>query len=552
MIELERLTFTYPDADRPALTDVSLRVGAGELALVVGASGSGKSTLLRCLNGLVPHFTGGRLVGRIVVAGRSPAVDGPAVLGGLVGFVFQDPEAQFVLERVEDEVAFALENRALPRAEMAERVERVLDLLGLTSLRGRPIATLSGGQQQRVAIAAALALEPQVLVLDEPTSQLDPEAADELLGALTRLNRQLGLTVVLAEHRLERVLHLADQVVLVESGRVRAGRPREIAPELPLAPPLVVLARELGWRPVPLSVAEARETGAAFVDRDARPARPGCALTLSLSQGERGLIRGGSVDRRGVRLRVAGLEHAYADGTPALRGVDLGLGAGEVVALMGANGSGKTTLLRCLVGLLRPRAGTIELDGDSLIGQPTATICRRIGYLPQLSDDLLFAETVADELAVTLRNHGLLAAPPVEPAALLAALGLADVADAYPRDLSAGQRQRVALAAIAITGPGVLLLDEPTRGMDYCLKGELTDLLGAWRAAGTATLLVTHDVELAAQVADRVVRLEGGRVVAEGRPRDLLATQIAQLFPGRGWLTPADVLASLRDGGASE
>jgi energy-coupling factor transporter ATP-binding protein EcfA2 len=244
-------------------------------------------------------------------------------------------------------------------------------------------------------------------------------------------------------------------------------------------------------------------------------------------------------------LRVHGLGHAYPDGTPALEGVDLDLAAGEVVALMGPNGSGKTTLLRCLVGLLRPRAGLVELEGQSLLGQATAEICRRVGYLPQLSDDLLFAETVADELTVTLRNHGLLASPPLDPSVLLARLGLADQAEAYPRDLSAGQRQRVALAAIAVTRPRALLLDEPTRGMDYCLKGQLVDLLRAWQADRVGCLLVTHDVELAAQVADRVVRLERGRVVAAGAPADLLATQVARLFPPAGLLTVSDALTAL-------
>ncbi|HEY3110236.1 MAG TPA: ATP-binding cassette domain-containing protein [Chloroflexota bacterium] len=527
MIALEGLTFTYPGASAPALRDVWLRVEAGALALVVGPSGSGKSTLLRCLNGLVPHFSGGRLGGRIEVAGRSPALDGPAVLGGLVGFVFQDPEAQFVLERVEDEVAFALENRALPPAEMARRVEGVLARLGLLSLRDRPIATLSGGQKQRVAIAAALALEPSVLVLDEPTSQLDPGAAEEVLAALSRLNRELGLTVVLAEHRLERVLERADQVVVVESGRVRAGPPREIALDLELAPPVVELARELGWRPLPLSVAEARAFagdggwGPAPIPRPPSPA----ATPL---------------------LRVRALTHTYPDGTAALDRVDLDLASGEVVALMGANGSGKTTLLRCLVGLLRPAAGAIELAGQSLLDRPTAAICQLIGYLPQLSDDLLFAETVADELAVTLRNHGQLAFPPIDPSALLARLGLAGEAQTYPRDLSAGQRQRVALAAIAVTRPRALLLDEPTRGMDRCLKGELVELLRGWRAEGTGCLLVTHDVELAARVADRVVILEAGGVAAVGAPGDLLGTQIARLFPGAGLLIVADALSALR------
>ncbi|MBX7215300.1 MAG: energy-coupling factor ABC transporter ATP-binding protein, partial [Thermoflexales bacterium] len=248
MIVFERFSFTYPDATAPALREVSLTLPAGSFTLVAGPSGGGKSTLLRALNGLVPHFSGGHASGRVRVDGLDPVSVGPVGMAARVGFVFQDPEAQFVTGQVEDEIAFALENAGLPRPEMAARIEAVLSALGLTALRGREIATLSGGQMQRVAIASALVLRPGILVLDEPTSQLDPAAAEETLEAVLALRERFALTVVLAEHRLERVLPFATHLLLVEGGRARLGAPAAIRGDAPdIAPPLARLARGLGW-----------------------------------------------------------------------------------------------------------------------------------------------------------------------------------------------------------------------------------------------------------------------------------------------------------------
>ncbi len=534
MIELENLTYTYPGGESPALRGVTLAIAEGHFALVAGPSGSGKSTLLRCLNGLVPHFSGGVVQGRITVAGHDPIAAGPQTLSCVVGFVFQDPEAQFILDRVEDEIAFALENAALPPAEMRLRVEETLQLLDLTALRDRPLATLSGGEKQRVAIAAALALRPRILVLDEPTSQLDPQSAEEVLQALVRLNQDLGLTIVLAEQRLERVLPYVDQIVYLDgAAAVLSGPPREVLARMPLTPPLITLGKALGWSPLPLTVKEgrafARQTALEAPALAPRPTMPGASSAL---------------------LEVTGLSFAY-NGKPTLRDIHLQVGAGELVALMGRNGSGKTTLLKCIVGLLRAQQGAVRLAGRALAGRETAEICREIGYLPQAPDDLLFADTVAEELAITLRNHGLLAQPPLAPATLLARLGLAEVAGRYPRDLSVGQRQRAALGAITVTHPRALLLDEPTRGLDYQAKQALAALLREWQAEGMAILLVTHDVELVAQTAGRVVLLSEGEIIADAAPQllttsPLFAPQIARLFPERGWLTVEDALGAER------
>lgn len=548
MIQFHHLTYRYPNSSQPALEEVDIHIGQAGLALVTGYSGSGKSTLLRCLNGLIPHFTGGRISGSLSVMGHDPIAEGPHRLSRVVGFVFQDPEAQFVTDRVEDEIAFGLENAALPLTEMRLRVEEVLDLLGLAALRNRPIETLSGGEKQRVAIAAALALRPQVLALDEPTSQLDPQSAEEVLQALLNLNRELGLTVVLAEHRMERVLSHADHLIYLSQknangSRVLSGPPRHVLKQMDLTPPLVTLAKRLGWDPLPLTIKEGRQ----FVQTSLPPvARDGSLSSPEVVSSPPERLTPGD-----LLLRVRDLSFAY-NGQPVLKGVNLDVREGELVVLMGRNGSGKTTLLRCIAGILRPQRGHIDLEGEPIVGREVAEICRRVGYLPQQPDDLLFADTVLDELIVTLRNHGMLQQPPLAPTTLLARLGLGELAGAYPRDLSVGQRQRVALGAVTVTRPRVLILDEPTRGMDYLAKQELLNLLREWQAEGTGILLVTHDVELAALAANRIVVLSQGEVIADAAPSEVLtgsplfATQIARLFPGRGWLTVEDALRGLR------
>lgn len=528
MIQLTHFSYFYPHQSTPAVSQINLHIQAGEFVLLVGESGAGKSTLLRVFNGLVPHFTGGTIHGKATVGGYSVVQDGPQKLSQLVGFVFQNPEAQAVLDVVEAEIAFGLEQAGFSPAEMRLRVEEVLSLLDLTPLRDRPLVELSGGERQRVAIAAVLALRPQVLVLDEPTSQLDPQAAEELLNALVRLNEDLGLTIILAEHRLERVLRYVDRLLVLENGRLVADGPvQEVLPAVKIVPPLVELARHLGWSPVPLSIKEGQKWARQWSAQ--LPTTP-AELLASPAAG-------------GKSLEIEQLQVNYAH--PVLKNFSLTLHSGEIVALMGRNGAGKSSLLKALVNLLPHQQGTVRLYGSKTAGQTTAQLCQTIAYLPQNPDDLLFADTVLEELQITWRNHRL---PGQPPAGLLAQLGLAGLENAYPRDLSVGQRQRVALAAILVTNPHLILLDEPTRGLDYATKQELVQLWRSWQQAGKTVLLVTHDVELVAQVADRVVILSQGEMIAEGRPGEVLtasplfAPQIAKLFPQQKWLTTQDVL----------
>lgn len=527
---LDRVSFRYPDREEAALRDVDWRVPDGAYVVVAGPSGSGKSTLLRCLNGLVPHFSGGRFGGSVSVRGLDTRTYGPRALSRTVGFVFQDPEAQLVTNRVEDELAFGMEQLGVPPLAMRKRVEEVLDLLGIAALRYRDPATLSGGERQRVAIAAALAIQPCLLVLDEPTSQLDPWGAEDALTALTRLNEDLGLTVVLAEHRLERVIGHADRLRVMTDDEVIEGAPREVltACDPALAPPLVRLGRTLAWAPLPLTVKEGR----AIAGRDPRrpqpphpdPPRPSGPPLVEL---------------RGVTA-------AYGKRT-VLHEVDVDVRPGEMVALMGRNGSGKTTLLRSIIGFHRPTAGRIVVAGRDATRADPADLAADLGYLPQRPTSLLFRETVRDELAFTLKHRR---APGLDPASLLADLELAHLVARHPRDLSTGEQERVALAAVLAAAPRVLLLDEPTRGMDYLRKRALAALLHRLRERGTAIVVATHDVEWVAGLATRVVLLGDGEIVADGTPREALsgsltfATQINKLY-GDGFLTVEDVSTGL-------
>lgn len=515
--------FAYPDG--PAvLGPIDLAVDAGEVLLVVGGSGSGKSTLLRTVNGLVPHSSGGRFRGDVDTAGRSVAEHRPRDLADVVGFVHQTPEAQFVVDHVEHDIAFVLENLGTEPRAMRRRVEEVLDALAVAHLRHRSPATLSGGERQRCAIAGALAAAPEILVLDEPTAMLDPQGADDVMSALRRLNDDLGTTIVLAEHRLERAGPFADRAVLVEHGRVtRHGPTRAVIGDLSGAPPVAHLGRLLGWDPPPLTVRDAR---AAIRQHPLPEALVTAAGTLRHPLDPTPRTPGESL----VVARGVGVGHGDR---AVLRTIDLDLRQGEVVAVLGRNGAGKTSLLRVLAGASAPTTGTV-----------TAQV--PVAHVPQEPDSLLWASTVRAEVEATLDLLG--RRDPDAVARWLRTLHLDDVADRHPRSLSVGQRQRVAIAAVAVGGAPVLVLDEPTRGIDAESRQALEAALAAHAAGGGAAVLATHDVELAARVATRVLVLGDGEVVAEGSARDVLAgslfaPQVLRAVPP--FVTVAEVEAAL-------
>jgi energy-coupling factor transport system ATP-binding protein len=513
LLSFEEVSYRYPAVDAPALEGVSFELEPGEFCLLAGLSGHGKSTLLRAACGLVPHFHGGRFSGRVTLAGLSTREHGPARLGAYAGALFQDPETQLVTSSVRAELSLALESRGQPPGAVARGVEEVALALGIDHLLDRTTYDLSGGEKQRVALGAALAGRPPLILLDEPTSQLDPVAGDELLGLLRRLNQEWETTILLAEHRLERCLVAADRVISLEGGRVaHDGDPRSFlswaARRAPaLQTPGARLFALAGCEPAPVGVREAR---ASLRARGLLPDAEEPAPEPSRRPASR-RARG-----RDAALRVRGVWHELRDGPAILRGLTLTLKAGESVALMGRNGAGKSTLLRHAAGLLEPTRGRVERAG-------------RVALLLQNPGDYLIHERVGAEA----------------PAQALAAAGLDELSHRHPRDLSGGERQRLALAIVAgedETGQAaaVLALDEPTRGMDREAKAELARELRRRAGEGQAVIVATHDPEFAAACAERAILLADGRVIADGDARELLAggwyfaTETARILGGAG------------------
>ncbi len=514
MIRFDDVCLTYPGAPGPTLAGVSLTIEEGDLAVVVGRTGTGKSTLLGAINGHVPHFTGGLMAGEVTVAGRTTRTHRPRDLADVVGWVGQAPLAGFVADTVEDEIAYGMEQLGIVPGAMRKRVEETLDLMGIADLRSRPLAHLSGGQQQRVAIAAVLAAQPRVVVLDEPTSALDPTAAQDVLSAITTLVHEVGLTVVLAEHRLERVLHQADTLVWLPSGRRDAvvGPPAEVLLDCDVRPPLAQLATALGWDAVPASVRDARR----------RAQREHIAVTAPTDA---------PISRGPVRARTSDLRVAYGS-TVAVNDVGLELHGGEVTCLMGRNGAGKSSLLWALQGGT-PSTGIVEVDGADPRSVSAAKARTLVSLVPQTAADLLYLPSVGAELAQADRESG---CPAGTTATLLSRLGADLPADADPRDLSEGQRLGLVLAIQLAACPGVLALDEPTRGLDYAMKDRLAQILGDLAAQGRAIVVSTHDVEFAAAATQRTVVMADGDVIADGPTRQVctssptFAPQVAKVF----------------------
>lgn len=614
MITFDSVTFRYQDAAGPALNDVTLTIPEGELCLVVGPTGSGKSTLLKLVNGLAPHFTGGNLSGTVTVGGLDTRTHKPRDLASTVGVVGQDPLAGFVTDRVADELAYCMEQLGIPASTMRQRVEEIIDLLGLDHLRHRAPSELSAGEQQRVAIGSALTAQPRVLVLDEPTSALDPGAAEEVLAALLRLVHDLGVTVLLAEHRLERVIQYADSIVLlgdretsgyrptvdgatVDAATIdaavddrtpgdaavdpatidaaaddrtpgdaaageaapglastRFGTPAEIMRHSSIAPPIIELGRVAGWSPLPLSIRDARRVAGPLRDRlkSMSPKTPEYADT-------------------GIELVRAKKLSVHYGPRVAVARVDLTLRSGEITALMGRNGSGKSSLLWALQGSGPRSGGTVSVAGNPtaagagngavagndagrVSGIDTATLAadvaiRHIVLVPQEPSDLLYLDSVAAECAEADRTAG---ATMGTTSALLERLAPGIPGIAHPRDLSEGQRLALVLAIQLAADPSVILLDEPTRGLDYSAKRRLATVLEERARSGAAVLLSSHDVEFVARVAHRAIMLSEGEIITDGPASHVLtasasfAPQVSRILRPLEFLTVDAVRGALR------
>ena len=544
VLAIDDLGYRYPGSQRDALSGVALAVDPGELVVLAGRSGSGKSTLLRAACGLVPHFHGGQIRGTVGVAGLDARANGPGELARVVGLVAQDPETQIVSTTVRAEIGLPLELRGETAAARGRAVEEVALALGIPELLERTTDTLSGGELQRVALAAALVARPPLVLLDEPTSQLDPVAGDELIWLLRRLNEEWGTAVVVCEHRLERCLAAADRVVAMSDGAIGFdGAPREmlewaLANDPALATPAARLFGLAGLRPLPVGVREAREAlgrGRPDTDLARSPASEGGRTPVSQP------ARGRAKRSAGIRAPAHALTvrdlWVELGGRDVLRGIDLAICGGERVALMGRNGAGKSTLLRASVGMLDPARGAIEARGGTAL-------------LSQSPDDFLVHERVRDEL------------PGEDGLRAMEAAGLRWAADLDPSDLSGGERQRLALAIVTAgraapdDAPGLVCLDEPTRGMDRARKRDLQELIEGLASRGAGVVVATHDVEFAAAFAARVVLLGDGVVIADGPATEILsggwyfATEVARILDLPGAITPEQGAERLAAGGA--
>ncbi|NLE74351.1 MAG: energy-coupling factor ABC transporter ATP-binding protein [Actinobacteria bacterium] len=547
LVSVEKLTYSYPEGredSSPTVRNVSFQLDAGEVVLLLGESGCGKSTVLRALNGLVPHFYGGTFAGRVRVAEMDTRSSRPRDLARVVGLVFQDPESQSVMTTVEREIAFGLENAGTPVASIGRLVEESLVALGLSHLRRATLSTLSGGELQKVALAAVLATQPQLLLLDEPTSQLDPVGAEELLSALRRLSEDTGTTIVLAEHRVDRCLHMAGRVLFMDSGDlVLDTTPSAFAswastmhPEF--LPPVTRLFAP-GHR-LPLTVRDARLAMNDGTERFAEPqwrnpdpvsdSNPASSTHYASHR-----ANDSSADRG--TLSVRRLSVGYPPDPPLLDDIDLELHTGRIVALLGENGCGKSTLICHFNGLRQPMAGSVAINGRLVSTMSVAEAARSCAILGQNPTDYFVHETLSRELDYSLEMH-------TQPGparqylreAIIHDLELSELLDRNPRDLSGGERTRAALALLACAHPPFLVLDEPTRGLDPTAKSALADLLARWAETGMGILVVTHDIEFAARCAHRVILLGDGGILADGPVEQVLdgslffSTQINRLL----------------------
>jgi len=515
-IKFEKFSYQYPDQKDYALKDISMTIDSGDFILVSGPSGSGKSTFAKAIAQLVPDFYGGRVRGKL----ETPE---------LVGIVFQDPEKQMVMDNVEREIVFGLENLGLKREEMQRRLMEVVSFFNIHHLLKEKTYELSGGEQQKVAIASIVAMAPEIIVLDEPTSQLDPSASQEIFQLLRRLNESLGYTIILIEQRVDACYPLANRGLFFEKGGLLIEKDIVGFSE-------ALSTYDMNFLPRVTQVFK----GLSTID----------VLPLTIKVGQ-GLLEGLKTDRcvwkideelKIVHQKIIDLKKIsfnYKKEKPLIQKLDLSIGEGEFFALAGANGSGKTTVLKIIIGLLKPQVGTVNVKGH-------------VGYLSQNPNDYCFHDTVEEELIFSLDNHNLTDHKIIGE--VLQDLDLTQHRRVNPRDLSGGERQRVALASVLVTQPKILLLDEPTRGLDLNLKNKLGKLLKKLQEQNKTIVIVTHDMEFIASYAEKMALLFNGRIVSKGNVHTLLSTglyyttAISRLFRKQesNILTTAEALENLQ------
>ncbi|HPC80780.1 MAG TPA: energy-coupling factor transporter ATPase [Methanofastidiosum sp.] len=514
MIEFKDFSFYYPNCKIPSLDKINVIIEEGEFLVITGPSGGGKSTFLRSINGLIPNFYGGKISGEVLVKGKNVSKTPTNQMSEIVGMVFQDPENQLVSNQVEREIAFGMENLCFSKEIMKKRIEESLDAVNISRLRDKTIQELSGGEKQKVAIASALATHPEVLLLDEPTSELDPGSAESVLNVIEKINDELGLTIILVEHRLERVIHHVDRMLMIDSGKILYdGSPRKLKSNNVKdwkvgMPPVTRLAlnfeKEMVNNGMPLTVKEAR-----------------LSLKEVLTTPKNKITWEKKESSKRVTLSMDKVFFSYDGEKDVLKDISFNVFEGDMIALMGKNASGKTTLVKLMNGLIKPRKGKILLFGKKISDYSLEELIQKVGIVFQDPNLHLFNDTVQKEVEFVLRNlkvdENLIKKKTEE---ILKYFKIYQYKDSYPHDLSGGERQRVALASVLVSDPEILILDEPTRGMDYYLKRELISYL---REKAKTAIMITHDIETAAEFSDRVILLSEGNIISDGNKRDVLS-----------------------------
>lgn len=520
MIRVEDLSFWYPESKEASLKNINITINEGEFVLIVGASGSGKSTLVRLFNRVIPDFYGGSIKGNVFLKGKNiREIDKKDIVTN-VGMVYQHPEKQIVLQDVEREIAFGLENLNASLNKMKRNVCEAISFLNLSEVKDKVTTEISGGQKQRVAIASVVAMDPEIILFDEPISQLDPIAAEEVLNSIKRLNRDMGKTVVLVEQRLDKCFDMADRIIFMEDGKIIGEGNGECIPDnidkKYFMPNISYIFKQAGSKVIPVNVKEAR---------DMLKNNNFSNLDFNTKKYDENLIE------------VKKLEFEYKKGNKTLKGINFSLARGEVMAVMGENGAGKSTLFKIISGMIDKYKGEVKVKGDNLKKLSTRERIKAVGYLSQNPNDYLGRETVFDEVAYTLRNIGEYDINRVYE--IMKKLNIDKFKDRNPRDLSGGEKQRVAIACTMVTNPEILILDEPTRGMDALSKENLGKIIQTLSEEGKSIIIITHDADFAADYADSVMLMFDGEAVARGSVYDILydsiyySPQIAKVFKNK-------------------
>jgi energy-coupling factor transport system ATP-binding protein len=520
IIGVENASYWYPEKNEPALDNINLSINEGEFVLVVGPSGCGKSTLLRMLNRIVPDYYGGKLKGSVLLNNKNIREYNKKDIIEKVGMVYQHPEKQIVMQDVEREIAFGLENLNTPLNKMKRNVAEVISFLNLSHIKDKSTQEISGGEKQRIAIASVMAMDPDIMLLDEPTSQLDPIASEEVLSFIKRLNRDTGKTIVLVEQRLDRCFDMADRIIFMENGIIAGqGTPNNIPESIDkryFLPSITYLFKQAGYVNPPVNVKQGREL-IKNIDFDGLKALDN-RLDIDI-------------------INVSKLNFGYEKNKKVLKDINLSIKKGEIMAVVGENGAGKSTLFKIIAGMLDEYKGRVTVSGKDISEFSQAERINTIGYLSQNPNDYLGRDTVFDEIAYTLRNIDAFDSERVED--MLLKLELAGVRDRKPRDLSGGEKQRLAIACTMVSNPDILILDEPTRGLDSVNKEKLGEILTSLSDEGKTIVLITHDSDFAGDYTHRVTMMFSGEIVATGRTEDILndaiyySPQISKLFKNK-------------------